>query len=66
MKTLHGKRVLVTGAGAGIGLECARSFARQGANLIISDVNAAALDDARREIVGLGVSCIAQACDVAS
>jgi NAD(P)-dependent dehydrogenase (short-subunit alcohol dehydrogenase family) len=66
MKTLRGKQVLVTGAAAGIGLECARSFARQGANLVISDVNAAALDDARREIAGLGVSCIAQACDVAS
>jgi NAD(P)-dependent dehydrogenase (short-subunit alcohol dehydrogenase family) len=66
MKTLRGKQVLVTGAAAGIGLECARSFARQGANLVISDVNAAALDDARREIVGLGVSCIAQVCDVTS
>ena len=66
MKTLRGKQVLVTGAATGIGLECARSFARQGANLVISDVNAATLDDARREIAGLGVSCIAQACDVAS
>ena len=66
MKTLKGKQVLVTGAAAGIGLECARSFARQGANLVISDVNATALDGVAREIAGTGVSCFAQACDVSS
>ena len=37
MKTLRGKQVVITGAASGIGLECARSFARQGANLVISD-----------------------------
>lgn len=66
MNTLHGKQVLVTGAAAGIGLECARSFARQGANLVLSDVNATALGGVRREIEGLGASCYAQACDVSS
>ena len=66
MKTLRGKQVVITGAASGIGLECARSFARQGANLVISDVNAAALEGLKREILGLGVSCLAQPCDVTS
>lgn len=66
MKTLRGKQVLVTGAAAGIGLECARSFARQGANLVLSDVNAHALAGLQREIAGMGVSCLAQPCDVSS
>ena len=66
MKTLQGKRVLVTGAASGIGLECARSFARRGANLVISDINATALDGLRRELAGMGVDCLAQPCDVTS
>jgi NAD(P)-dependent dehydrogenase (short-subunit alcohol dehydrogenase family) len=66
MKTLRGKRVLITGAASGIGLECARSFARQGANIVVSDLNAAALEGVQREIVGMGAECFAQACDVSS
>lgn len=66
MKTLRGKQVLITGAASGIGLECARSFARRGANLVISDVNATALEVLKREITSLGVSCLAQPCDVSS
>ena len=66
MKTLQGKRVLVTGAASGIGLESARSFARWGANLVISDINATALEGVRREVAGMGVACLAQACDVTS
>lgn len=66
MKSLRGKQVLVTGAASGIGLECARSFARRGANLVISDVNATALEGLKREITGSGVSCLAQPCDVSS
>ena len=55
MKTLRGKQVLITGAASGIGLETARAFARQGANLVISDINGAALEGLRYEITGMGV-----------
>ena len=64
MKNLKGKRVLVTGAASGIGLECARAFAQRGANLVISDINATALETVRGEISALGVQCLAQTCDV--
>jgi NAD(P)-dependent dehydrogenase (short-subunit alcohol dehydrogenase family) len=64
MSDLKGKRVLITGAASGIGLECARAFARRGANLVISDVNAAALEKPRGEIAAMGVECLALACDV--
>ena len=66
MKTLQGKRVLITGAASGIGLECARAFARRGANLVISDINATALEGLRSEVIAMGVGCLAQPCDVTS
>ena len=66
MKNLKGMQVLVTGAASGIGLECARAFAQRGANLVISDVNAAALESVRAGIVATGVKCLARTCDVAS
>jgi len=42
---LHGKRVLITAAGQGIGLASARYFAQQGAEVIASDINLAALQE---------------------
>lgn len=66
MKTLQGKWVLVTGAGSGIGLECARAFASRGANLVISDIDAVALDKARGAVAEHGVQCVTHPCDVAS
>ncbi|ORM66935.1 SDR family oxidoreductase [Pantoea rwandensis] len=42
---LHGKRVLITAAGQGIGLASARYFAEQGANVVGSDINITALQD---------------------
>lgn len=66
MSTLAGKWVLVTGAAAGIGLECALAFARSGANLVVTDIDAAALEKTRDAVGALGVRCIAHPCDVAS
>lgn len=40
---LHGKRVLITAAGQGIGLASARYFAKQGASVVASDINITAL-----------------------
>jgi NADP-dependent 3-hydroxy acid dehydrogenase YdfG len=54
-------RVLITGAGAGIGLACARAFAEQGAELILSDIDAAALKRAATRFGAIG-----RFCDVAS
>ena len=64
MKNLEGRQVLVTGAASGIGLECARAFAKRGASLVISDIDAAALEAARAGIEALGVPCLAHVCDV--
>lgn len=54
-------RVLIMGAGGGIGLACARAFAGFGADLLLSDSDGAALSHAARELEARGLFC-----DVAS
>jgi 2-keto-3-deoxy-L-fuconate dehydrogenase len=44
---LHGKRAFVTAASAGIGRACAIAFAREGANVIATDVDERAFPDLR-------------------
>lgn len=43
---LAGKRILVTGAGSGIGFGAAKAFESFGAQVVVSDLNAAALAEA--------------------
>ena len=54
-------RVLIMGAGGGIGLACARAFAGHGADLLLSDIDGAALRHATHEVGARGLFC-----DVAS
>ena len=37
--SLKGKKILITGAGAGIGLACAEAFVTAGADVAICDVD---------------------------
>jgi NAD(P)-dependent dehydrogenase (short-subunit alcohol dehydrogenase family) len=59
-----GKTAVLTGAGSGFGLECARIGARLGMNLVLVDVQQDALDRAESESVALGVPVLAQHLDV--
>ena len=45
---LTGQRVIVTGAASGIGLATARAFAAEGADVMVCDVDPAALDNLSR------------------
>ena len=63
-KTVAGKWVLVTGAASGIGLSTAQAFARRGANLVLADMNAEALEQAAGSIVALGAVYRPVVCDV--
>jgi NAD(P)-dependent dehydrogenase (short-subunit alcohol dehydrogenase family) len=47
---LAGRRVLVTGAGAGIGRAVALAFARQGCRLVLNDLDAHGLETVRDEV----------------
>lgn len=47
-----GRTVLITGAGSGIGLDVARRFAAEGANVALSGRSSAKLEDARASLRG--------------
>jgi NAD(P)-dependent dehydrogenase (short-subunit alcohol dehydrogenase family) len=49
-----GKVAVVTGGGSGIGRATATAFARAGANVVVADLDANALDDTVREIKDAG------------
>src|SRR5690349_13013047 len=61
---LHGKRVLVTGAGSGIGRETALLAATRGADLAICDVDEAGLEETARRARGQGRNVLAERVDV--
>jgi len=60
----QGKTAVLTGAGSGFGLECARIGARLGMNLVLVDVQQDALDTAAAELQALGVQVMAHKVDV--
>ncbi|WP_029524980.1 SDR family oxidoreductase [Polaromonas glacialis] len=61
-----GKTAVLTGAGSGFGLECARMGARLGMNLVLVDVQQDALDQASAEMQATGAQVASFRLDVSS
>ncbi len=61
-----GRQLLITGAGGGIGRQTALAFAREGADVIVSDINPAAAEETARLIRELGVEARVFVANVAS
>lgn len=59
-----GKTAVLTGAGSGFGLECARIGAKLGMNLVLADVQQDALDQATAELLAAGAQVLAVQLDV--
>ena len=60
------KTAVLTGAGSGFGLECARIAAKLGMNVVLVDVQQDALEAAAAELQALGAEVMASKVDVAS
>jgi NAD(P)-dependent dehydrogenase (short-subunit alcohol dehydrogenase family) len=66
IQDFKGRTAVLTGAGSGFGLECARIGAKLGMNLVLVDVQQDALDKAEAEIRQVGVQVLARRVDVSS
>jgi NAD(P)-dependent dehydrogenase (short-subunit alcohol dehydrogenase family) len=61
---LQDKVTVITGAARGIGLACAQRFARDGAKVVLSDVEVAAGERAAEALQAEGADALFVACDV--
>ena len=70
MGMLEGKVAIVSGAGSGVGRGIARAFAREGASVVVADINRSAAEDCaaeiRTELLGQAHSIIADVSDEAA
>ncbi|MDR6215208.1 SDR family oxidoreductase [Paracidovorax wautersii] len=66
IENFEGKTAVLTGAGSGFGLECARIGAQRGMNLVLVDVQQDALDAAAAEMQAAGAQVLAQRVDVSN
>ena len=64
MGKLDGKVAIVTGAGQGIGRGVALALAREGASVVLVDIQEAACRQAAVEVAATGARALAVACDV--
>jgi short-subunit dehydrogenase len=65
MKTLRGRKALVTGAARGIGRSIAIELAKAGCDVWLVDLDAEALQTAAAEVHARGVEAVSEICDVA-
>jgi 3-oxoacyl-[acyl-carrier protein] reductase len=63
---LKDRVALVTGGGQGLGKAIALAMVKEGANVVICDINPDSLAEASKEIEALGGSCLGVLCDVSS
>ncbi|MGD6855633.1 3-hydroxybutyrate dehydrogenase [Bacillus infantis] len=61
---VQGRTVLITGAAQGIGYEIGKNFARQGANLVLTDIQEEQVEKAAEQLRAEGFRAVGLRCDV--
>ena len=64
MGLLDGRNAIVTGSARGLGLAMAERFGEEGARVVLSDIDAAALEEARHKLTARGLEVSARPADV--
>lgn len=64
-RRFEGRVVVITGAGGGLGRAFARGFAKEGASLVLTDVDAALLEETADEVMSLGAAVASHIVDLA-
>ncbi|MGG5252761.1 3-hydroxybutyrate dehydrogenase [Neobacillus sp. SM06] len=64
VKSLEGKVAFITGSASGIGLEIAKTFAEEGAKVVISDLNKEKSEQVAEELKENGYEALSAPCDV--
>ncbi len=64
MFNLNNQVAVITGASSGLGMQMARGFAKQGANLVILARRVERLEELKKELESQGVKVLAIKCDV--
>lgn len=64
MKTLRGKKALVTGAASGLGRAIAIALAKEGVDLFLLDIDEAGLSEVVFEVSALRVCAVGRRCDL--
>lgn len=66
MDQFQGKTAVITGGASGIGLAMGELFAQQGMNVVLADIEKAALDEAVNKLELSGANCVGVQTDVSS
>ncbi|VTY35183.1 3-oxoacyl-[acyl-carrier-protein] reductase FabG [Xylophilus ampelinus] len=61
---LKGRVALITGSGRGIGKAAALALGREGARIVVTDINAAAVDEVAGELIATGAEALGVVADV--
>jgi 3-oxoacyl-[acyl-carrier protein] reductase len=64
MGLLDGRNAIVTGSARGLGLAMAERFGEEGARVVLSDIDAAALEEAQHKLTARGLEVSARPADV--